>query len=157
MAQLSVNWRLFGSNGLEKVEEIYDPDPLDITDRYSVLQRFTKCESKLNQHVKQLVNIQLFREKNLPIPHFMNPHFTNYLSFSTDGFPVQGPFNTNHLDKVHELELNHYAVKSKEECKLRRTYRRVDTGEVLDCGWESFFKDHDKNDIEEQSLVFRGL
>jgi hypothetical protein len=87
----------------------------------------------------------------------VNPHFTNYLSFSTDGLPVQGPFNERNLGEVHELELNHYRVKSKEECKLRRTYRCVDTGKVLDCGWESFFKEYDKNDIEEQSLVYHGL
>jgi hypothetical protein len=73
------------------------------------------------------------------LPVFVNPHFTNYLSFYTDGLHVQGPFNDSKLDEVHELELNHYAVKSKEECKLRRTYRRVDTGEIRSEGWESFF------------------
>ena len=29
---ISLNWRVFGSNGIEKVEQIYDPDPLDITE-----------------------------------------------------------------------------------------------------------------------------
>lgn len=55
-----MNWRLFGSNGIEKVEDIYDTDPWFITDRFSVLDRFLKCENVLNQHVKQIVHVGLF-------------------------------------------------------------------------------------------------
>ena len=60
--QLSFNWRIYGSNGIEKVEEVYDPDPLDVTDRYSVQERFTKCQATLNIHVKQMINLSWFRE-----------------------------------------------------------------------------------------------
>lgn len=60
LPQLALNWRLFGSNGIEKVEDIYDTDPWFITDRFSVLDRFLKCENVLNQHVKQIVHVGLF-------------------------------------------------------------------------------------------------
>lgn len=139
---ISLNWRVFGSNGIEKVEETYDPDPLDITDRYSVLGRFTKCGKSLNQHVKQILNLEWFRKAN-HTPVFMGPHSINYVSMSTDRHPVVGPWNMYNLDKVHCCELNHYATKSKEECRERRTRRRSDTGMAREEGWEVFFSQHD--------------
>lgn len=52
LPSLAINWRLVGGNGIEKVEDIYDPDPWFITDRFNVLDRFPKCDRSLNQHVK---------------------------------------------------------------------------------------------------------
>lgn len=55
-----MNWRLFGSNGIEKVEDIYAPDHWYMTDRFEVIERFLKCEKVLNHHVKQIVHVGLF-------------------------------------------------------------------------------------------------
>ena len=155
LPQLSLNWRLFGSNGIEKVEDIYASDPWYLTDRFDVIDRFQKCESKLNQHVKQIVHVGMFKVEQ-DLPTFVNPHFTNTCSFSTDGYPVVGPFNQTGLDKVHEIELNHYITKSREECRIRRSYKRADTGFTREEGWEAFFNNHDKNDIYEEDLEYTG-
>ena len=156
MPQLSVNWRLFGSNGIEKVDDIYTPDPWYITDRFDVIERFQKCEKVLNHHVKQIIHLKMYRDNNAELPQFANPHFTNNCSFSTDGYPVVGPFNETRLDEVHEIELNHYITKSREECRIRRSYKRADTGFTREEGWESFFAAHDKNDIYEEQLEYRN-
>ena len=151
---LCINWRLFGSSGIEKVEDAYDPDPLDITTRYSVLDRFTKCEKVLNQHVKQIVNLNYFRGLNR-LPEFLNPHFTNFGAVNLQGQFVFGPFNQTNLTNVQEVELNHYITKSKEECRIRRSHRRADTGGLREEGWEKFFNDHNKNDIDESELEWK--
>ena len=156
LPQLSLNWRLFGSNGIEKVEDIYTPDPWYITDRFDVIERFQKCEKVLNHHVKQIIHLKMYRDNKAELPQFANPHFTNNCSYSTDGYPVVGPFNETRLDEVHEIELNHYITKSKEECRIRRQYKRVDTGFPRAEGWESFFAVHDKNDIYEEQLEYRN-
>lgn len=152
--QLAVNWRLFGSNGLEDVEDIYDPDPLGITDKYNVLGRFPMCEGKLNKHVKQLVNLSFYRRGMIELPTFINPHFTNGVSYNLEGSMFYGPFNVEKLDEVHEVEISHYIVKSRQECKLRREYRRADTGGFRDEGWEGFFNAHDKNEVRGDSLFY---
>ena len=43
--QLSVNWRLYGSSGIEDVRSAE-------ADNFSVLTRFTKCGRVLDRHVK---------------------------------------------------------------------------------------------------------
>lgn len=58
------------------------------------------------------------------------------------------------LNRPRELELSHYAVKSKDECMVRRSYRRCDVGVPRQEGWESFFNAHDKNDIESSKIEF---
>lgn len=148
---VSVNWRLFGSSGIEKVEEVYDPDPLDITDRFNVLSRFKKCERNLNQHVKQIVHLGID-----PGIVFISPHCTNVMSVTTDGHPIYGPWNLTDLDKPHELELSHYATKSRQECMERRTKTRADSGQVREEGWETFFNQHDKNEIDESTIEYKG-
>jgi hypothetical protein len=147
---IAVNWRMFGSNGIEKVEQVYDPDPYGITDRFSV-GRFTKCERNLNQHVKQILHLGGKYK-----PTFISPHCTDALSYSTDGHPVVGPWNTYNLDKPHELELSHYATKSRKECMERRSQPRADSGHIREEGWETFFNQHDKNEIEESTLEYKG-
>ena len=151
---LCINWRLFGSSGIEKVEDAYDPDPLDITTRYSVLDRFTKCEKNLNQHVKQIVNLNYFRGLNR-LPEFLNPHFTNFGAVNLQGQFVFGPFNQTNLTNVQEVELNHYRTKSREECRIRRSHIRADTGGLWEEGWEQFFLTYDKNDIDESELEWK--
>lgn len=152
-----MNWRIYGSNGIEKVEEVYDPDPLDITDRYSVLGRFTKCDSMLNIHVKQIINLGLFRDKHLALPIFLSPHSTNATSFGLLGEPVFGPFNDKEPGRVRELELAHYFTKSRQEyLDRRKTNIRADTGKPRGSDeLESLWRDMDKNDVEENTLEYQ--
>lgn len=98
----------------------------------------------------------MYRDNKVALPRFVNPHFTDTCSYSTDGYPVMGPFNQTRLDEVHEIELNHYAVKSKEECRIRRSYKRADTGLPREGDWRDFYVQHDKNDIYEETLEYRG-
>ena len=81
--QLSLNWRLYGSNGIEEVKD----------KNFSVLTRFTKCEKVLNRHVKQMVNIEWFRTRDAMLPHFMLPHNTDSASKGLMGEMVIGPWN----------------------------------------------------------------
>ena len=156
-SQLSLNWRFYGSNGIEQVEETYDPDPLDITDRYSVLGRFTKCAAVLNPHVKQIINLGLFRNSHLALPIFFTPHSTSSISYGLLGEIVVGPFNGKEPGRVRELELAHYRTKSRQEYLDRRgTRRRADTGLPWDRGGlEPMWREDDKNDIDESELEWK--
>lgn len=73
----------------------------------------------------------------------------NATTFSIDGRPTFGPFEDFQLERPRELELSHYVVKSRDECMVRRTFRRCDTGRPREEGWERFFNQHDRNDIDE--------
>lgn len=132
---LALNWRLYGSNGQTHAD-------LDIP----VVARFTRCSSSLNRHVKQCLNLndQVFR-------YFINPHCLNLHSFDLYGNEVYGPFNQRGPEEIDEIEIAHYATKSREECQVRRTHRRVDNGEMRP-DWEAFFREHDQNDISETEL-----
>ena len=136
---VAVNWRMYGSNGLEDV----------VNGDYSVVSRFRKCGRNLNHHVKQIVNVKkAVRQGN----HFILPHCLEIPSIGIDGKGVFGPFNENGLEGAKELELAHYVVKSRQECRIRRTYRRADTGYVREEGWETFFKDNDINEIDDTEI-----
>lgn len=135
---IGVNWRLYGNNGHD-----------ELNGDYSVLRRFTKCEKVLNHHVKQILNL-----RSRTSQRFINPHCLIMSAKNLEGHSFYGPFNEENLDKTHELEIAHYAVKSREECRIRRSFRRCDTGEPREEGWENFFLEHNKNDIEESELRY---
>lgn len=78
----------------------------------------------------------------------MNPHFHNLGWLNQDMKMGYGPWNRYALNEVHELEIWHYVTKSKEECKLRRSFIRADTPTPREEGWEAFFKAHDKNEVD---------
>lgn len=105
--QLSLNWRLYGSSG---IEEVKDND-------FSVLTRFTKCEKVLNRHVKQMLNIEWFRARDARLPRFILPHNTESASKGLMGEMVIGPWNYWKLDEPREIELAHYVTKSMAECR----------------------------------------
>ena len=135
---IALNWRLYGSNGETEVKE----------GNYSVLGRFTRCSSSLNLHVKvclDLKNDHLFR-------FFTSPHCLNCHVHDLQGNDVYGPFNERPREFVDELEIAHYATKSRQECRERRSFRRADTGRPREEGWEAFFKEHDVNTIDEDTL-----
>lgn len=145
--QLSLNWRLYGSNGIDEVRSAE-------ADNFSVLTRFTKCEKVLNRHVKQLVNLSWFRSRGAMLPQFMLTHNTNAASKGLLGEMVIGPWNYWKLDIPREIELAHYAVKSRQECQTRREFRRGDMPIPREEGWLNFFNEHNKNDIAESEIHY---
>lgn len=121
---------------------------------FSVLTRFTKCEKVLNRHVKQFVNLNWFRDRGAMLPQFMLTHHTNAASRGLLGEMVIGPWNYWKLDIPREIELAHYAVKSRMECQTRREFRRGDMPIPREEGWLNFFNAHDKNDIAEAEIHY---
>ena len=79
-----------GSNGLHEGD----------TWTRSVLSRFTMGGKKLNHHVKQLVNLKLFKEAGIPFPTFINPHCTSHWAESVLGKKFFGPFQEEDLEQV---------------------------------------------------------
>ena len=132
---LAINWRLFGSSRLS-----WDCS-------HDVVTRFTKCEAVLNKHIKQVVNLKMMRENGmLSKAHFVNPHYGNWTAVNLQKNAVVGPFNTQQLDQVQPLELNHYVVKTWDECLAKCSRGRADVSCKRNA--EEFFREHDKNDIE---------
>ena len=133
---LSVNWRLFGSSGLK-----YDGK------ENSVLKRFTKCQATLNRHVKQLVNLKFMRDNGMYGKALMtNPHHGNFASVNQECRLVRGPFNQDNLQAEHPLEINHFAVKTWDECLEKCARGRADYSVKRNA--EEFFKEHDLNEVE---------
>ena len=96
---LGVNWRMFGSNGLEKA---------DFT--RGVIDRFTKRAKNVDHHIKTIANPR-------KIDFFLNPHYAIYFigaySVNENGNIFAGPFNE---DKTSDkICINHYYTKSVEE------------------------------------------
>ena len=132
---LAINWRLFGSSRLS-----WDYS-------HDVVTRFTKCEAVLNKHIKQVVNLKMMRENGmLSKAYFINPHYGNWAAVNLQKNAVIGPFNTQQLDQVQLLELNHYAVKTWDECLAKCSRGRADASCKRNA--EEFFREHDKNDID---------
>ena len=132
---LAINWRLFGSSRLS-----WDGS-------HDVVTRFTKCEAVLNKHIKQVVNLKIMRENGmLSKAHFVNPHYGNWAAVNLQKNAVIGPFNIQCLDQVQLLELNHYVVKTWDECLAKSSRGRADVSCKRNA--EEFFREHDKNEIE---------
>ena len=141
---LAANWRIFGSNGLK----VWEDRP--------VWERFTKCEKNLNKHIKMgMINLKLLRSYNfLNNVKFIGPHNLNIHAYNLEGESVVGPFNFRNLDVPHEVEISHYITKSKAECKIRRSMARADTNRPREEGWEKFFIEYDKNEIDVNDLDY---
>lgn len=137
---VGVNWILFGDNGL--------------TDDGSngVLNRFTKCQSIPNMHVKCIV-------KGSSSVEMANPHNPNHLWLGSDGKMHDYAFCEN--GNTDEAQLNHYFCKTIHEWRLKQDrggadgfYRRPDSdfdkhnfNEVEDFSARDFFFDFDKTKI----------
>lgn len=144
---LVLRWRLFSSGGQETI-----PLNEDGTKNYSV-RRFTKCCPHLEELTKQFINLRYLRNNGIHPPHWTNPHYSSLMG----GYDQRGRFQiggrTRFIDEVDELELNHYWSKSKEECRIRRDYRRVNDARVLP--WQKDYEDHLKKcTIDESELHF---
>lgn len=122
---IGINWVLFGDNNIEKVDE-----------EYSVLKRFTKCQSDVNQHVKCIVKYR----NNL----MMGVHNPLGLWVDTNKVVKSGPFNINGPTDI--AQLNHYFCKTKEEFIEKCNRGRADTTFKRNI---SEFDGHNFNDIED--------
>lgn len=126
---LALNWVLFGSNA----HELYNPEP--------VLQRFTRRQIGVNEHVKWIV-------KTSDLEAMVSPHH-GILRFGQAhdcyGNPVWGPYHPNGTDDI--ACIHHYFTKSKEEFMLKCLRGRADIPEVRT--FEKDFYRHDLNDLED--------
>ena len=128
---LGIHWKLFGSNG----QKVYKNIP--------VVERFTRCQPDVNRHIKCIVN----PERSFSCH---TAHLFTHDALIVDEHNIQLP----RLDPTPEngtcdiIQLNHYAVKSYNECMERRSRPRTDTGKVRENLTE-FFKAHDRNEVED--------
>lgn len=122
---IGINWCLFGSNGLDK-----------INGNYNVISRFTKREEKINVHIKTILKLN----KNV----VMMVHNPNIPIVDPNKNKIVGPFNSNGDYEI--AQLNHYFTKSKEEFELKVSRGRADS--PINRSFDEFFN-HDKNDIED--------
>lgn len=134
-ACLCPHWILFGSNN----HLVYAPTPVPL--------RFTRCQDDVNPHVKSIVNpvrtynwvsAHRFTHDDCPVDE------NKQKIFMTDSTPAGGT-----ADKLY---IAHYAVKSKDECMLRRSKSRADTGETRQ-DLEGFFAGHDRNERENLDIA----
>ena len=122
---IAVNWVLFGDNNLT-----FDGN-------YSVLERFTKRQKDINQHVKSII-----KTNKLIIQGFHNPVNVNLVS--TDLRVFNGPFNDFGKDDV--AQLNHYFGKTWTEWEQKRNRGRADNGDIRQ---DSDFEAHNHNEVED--------
>ena len=126
---VTLNWYLFGSNH----HETYTSNP--------VLERFTKRQNKINEHVKTITCLQ--DTKYMETPHYAILH--NGTPHDTNGNPVTGPYNPNGTDDV--ACIHHYFVKSRQEFYLKCLRGRADIPQYRN--YEKEFKENDWNEVED--------
>lgn len=123
---LALNWVLFGSNH----EGMYKPLP--------VLQRFTKRQIGVNEHIKWIVRTN-------DIDYMVSPHhgLLRYgVAKDCHDIVVQGPYNPQGSDSI--ACIHHYFTKSREEFQYKCLRGRADIPEV-----RTFSKDFDRHDLNE--------
>ena len=148
---IGFNWKLFGSNGLEKAD-------------YSkgVIERFTKSQNGLNKHIKTAINFKKCNEMSIiDYVRFCNPHFVGiairyFFTMRADLMKyVMGPFSeidmfsTKTWDKPY---IAHYITKSKEEFLERRSRVRADTNSAR-SNLEGFWNEHNLNEVDNFDVV----
>lgn len=134
---LGINWVMFGDNNIT-----YNPN------NNSVIQRFTKRQQGVNQHIKTIVNLK--HNSNVK---FRNGHNINKTIIDPNYNRISGPFNKIGNDDI--VQLNHYWTKTFEEFKLKCEKGRVDTiREDLQRTLEQFkpFQENN-NSIEDLTLL----
>ena len=147
-----VNWRLFGDNGLKKV----DGD-------YSVINRFTKSDDKLHPLGKQILNLKATRGKVI----FYNPHILQYKDPPTREFRSQDPSGKlrctcgciHNNTESESCEVYHFRNKTWEENVMRK-YNTDDAFHEADqCDFrrnmtavKRQFDEHNKNIVDNFNL-----
>ena len=145
------NWKLFGSNGHEKAD-------------YSkgVIERFTKSQKGLNQHIKTALNLKLANENlvindvRFCIPHFVGIAARCYFTIRADMLAYAlGPFakvDDRLADGYSMPYIAHYVTKSKEEFIERRSRVRADTNSAR-SDLEGFWNEHNVNEVDNFDVV----
>lgn len=136
---IAVNWRMFGSSGLQKKPE------------GGVLRNFlfrAKEDGKGNNCIKTIVNPRVTFEFHSP--HFPI-YFKPYYSISEKGERVDGWSYRN--DNIQLLRINHYFTKSKEEWIRRRRLGKADSYSLNNSRSIQEFYEHDNNDVYDPSIL----
>jgi len=130
---LAVHWLNFNSNGHEE----YSPEP--------VVKRFTKRPFEVNPHVKSICKLaNTIRQGN------------DVHSYRVKGKIIDENFRELPKDyalsepaTADVLALAHFVTKSRQECLVRRSMPRCDTGVMREPG---FFEHHNEGDYEDTYL-----
>ena len=132
---LTVNWKIFGSNGLEK----YSPE--------LVTERFIRCADDkhiIDDQVKIIANPRW-------IDYFIGPHSAQFRMgcsrYDEDFEEVLE--KRNKKNPIKKIQLNHYHTKSLEEFILKRNRGRADDGTRYVT---KNFDVYDRNDVEDTEL-----
>lgn len=134
---VAMNWVMFGSGGQTECGE----------NRDSLLKRFLRRSSKVNQHIKSIL-----ATNNL---HAMaSPHHSTKFTYDTNWKKVQGPFNPN--GPTDTIQLNHYYFKSLEEWKKRLERGQADhTTRRLGDWTASMSRDAEVNDTMARDWFYK--
>lgn len=135
---LAVNWRMFGSSGLEHKPE------------GGVLENFlyrAAEDGKGNDCIKTIVDPR-------KVYKYKHPHFPTYLygyySIDENGKKVKGW--SHPAAQINKIRINHYFTKSKEEWVERRSLGKADKSDEKRT-IEEFYA-HDNNDIFDDSMLY---
>lgn len=127
---IGINWVLFGDNNIS-----------GLTYNYSVLERFTKRQSSVNNHIKSIL-------KPSVIQRMSNPHNPSWVWVDTSFNINTGSQNKNPVDNV--AQLNHYFVKTKEEFISKISRGRADTTKFRSI---DEFDAHNINEVEDYNAL----
>jgi hypothetical protein len=124
---IAINWVLFGNNEHDEPSE-----------KWSVLERFTKREIIPNSHIKTFLKLKRFGVK------MVNPHHPNVMLNDTNLSEIIGPFNIK--GNIDVAQINHYFCKTLPEFrkKIKRGRADIKVGRSID-DWKS----HNKNEVDD--------
>lgn len=127
---IGINWYMFGNNGHTEV----------IDGEYSQIKRFTMRSSKMNHHVKTILNCKSDYKMDIHNP-------VNGQIVSTDYIVFDGPFNVYPNDEI--AQLNHYYCKTKEEFIKKCERGRADSP-IYTNTYEQNYQPNNINEVEDK-------
>ncbi len=129
---IEINWLNYGSGGATT------KTPGGVMERF---KHHSLPSHKINRHVKSVVNPR----KVYVMANAQEATCIRGRAIDSHGNPIKTSYNSR--EPQHDIiRINHYATKSKEEYKLRKTNDRL-LAERID--WEKHFRLNDLNDIKE--------
>lgn len=142
---IGMNWRCFGDNNLQKVQN----------NNYSVINRFTKCENKLNHNVKIILNVKLLKTiLDINKIFFTSPHSINLPLITTTFQKLNGPWNEK-LQGNYPAQIYHYILKTKQEY-IQTKMKRGNGDNKIDNWYldiNKYWNEHNKNEIFNDNLI----
>ena len=122
---VGINWVLFGNNRHDKVDS-----------EYSLIKRFTKRQSNVNQHIKSIVKVN--KNLNMIIHNPTNPWVNTEKKYNV------GPFNFD--GSIDIAQINHYFCKTREEFVEKINRGKADNPTIRSM---DEYDSHNFNDIED--------